>query len=89
MNAIAIVEKLNELPPERVAEVMDFIDFLRQREQSKQKTEGAVDALGGMTRAEAAELRARLETFAEDWDKPEMDIYDDYDKHKAALEAAS
>ena len=89
MNATAIVEKLNELPPERVAEVVDFIDFLRQREQSNQKTEEAVDALGGMARAEAAELRFRLSAFAEDWDKPEMNIYDDYDKHKAALEAES
>lgn len=34
---------------------------------------------------EAAELRARLLTFAEDWDSPEMDIYDDYDRNKADL----
>ena len=26
-----LVDKLNELPPERIAEVEDFIDFLRQR----------------------------------------------------------
>ena len=30
-------------------------------------------------RAHAAELRARMATFAEDWESPEMDIYDDYD----------
>ena len=34
---------------------------------------------------QAAELRARLATFAEDWDSPEMDIYDDYDAAKANL----
>ncbi|MGI8586833.1 MAG: hypothetical protein ACR2M0_03980 [Chloroflexia bacterium] len=33
--------------------------------------------------AQAAELRARLQSFSEDWDSPEMDIYDDYDAAKA------
>ncbi len=30
----------------------------------------------GINREQAAELRARLSTFAEDWERPEMDIYD-------------
>ncbi len=33
-------------------------------------------AAHGIAPAEAAELRARLKTFAEDWDRPEMDVYD-------------
>jgi hypothetical protein len=41
----------------------------------------------GIDEAQAAELRARLATFAEDWDSPEMDIYDDYDAAKAKLQA--
>ena len=32
----------------------------------------------GIDRQQAAELRARLAIFAEEWDSPEMDIYDDY-----------
>jgi hypothetical protein len=39
----------------------------------------------GIDEAQAAELRARLATFAEDWDSPEMSIYDDYDVAKAHL----
>lgn len=35
MHTQSLVDKLNELPPERVAEVEDFIDFLRQRRQAK------------------------------------------------------
>ena len=35
--------------------------------------------------AQAADLRARLQTFAPDWEQPEMDIYNDYDATKAAL----
>jgi hypothetical protein len=30
----------------------------------------------GMDDPQAAELRARLKTFAEDWERPEADIYD-------------
>lgn len=33
----------------------------------------------GFDKAAAAELRARLATFAEDWDSPEMDDYDNYE----------
>ena len=39
----------------------------------------------GIDKAQAADLRVRLATFAEDWDSPEMDIYDDYDAAKADL----
>lgn len=39
----------------------------------------------GIDESHAAELRARLATFAEDWDSPEMDIYNDYDATKANL----
>ena len=30
----------------------------------------------GIDEAQAAELRARLNTFSEDWERPEADIYD-------------
>jgi hypothetical protein len=41
----------------------------------------------GIDAAQAAELRARLATFIEDWDSPEMDIYDDYNSAEASSEA--
>ena len=31
----------------------------------------------GIDKSQAADLRARLKTFAEDWDRPEADIYDE------------
>ncbi len=34
----------------------------------------------GLDETQAAELRARLATFTEDWDSLEMDIYDNYQK---------
>lgn len=33
----------------------------------------------GIDEEQAAELHARLASFAEDWNSPEMDIYDNYD----------
>ena len=35
MQAEKLIEKLKQLPPQRVAEVEDFIEFLAQREQSR------------------------------------------------------
>ena len=48
---------------------------------------GAVDLREhGIDKAQAAELRARLACFAEDWESPEMDVYDNYDEEKAKLQ---
>lgn len=33
-------------------------------------------AENGIDEQHAAELRQRLKSFAEDWDRPEMDLYD-------------
>ena len=38
---------------------------------------GSVDlAERGINERSAADLRSRLRTFVEDWDRPEMDVYD-------------
>lgn len=41
----------------------------------------------GITPAEAAELRTRLSPFTEEWNSPELDIYDDYDAAHSRLQA--
>ncbi len=47
---------------------------------------GSADlAASGIDQTQAAELRARLQTFAEDWESEEMSIYDDYDAAKSRL----
>ncbi len=33
----------------------------------------------GIDEAQAADIRARLASFAEDWENPEMNAYDNYD----------
>ena len=39
----------------------------------------------GIDEAQAADLRARLASFSEDWESPEMSIYDNYDAAKSKL----
>ncbi|ETX01287.1 MAG: hypothetical protein ETSY1_07925 [Candidatus Entotheonella factor] len=39
----------------------------------------------GIHEEQAAELRAQLGAFAEEWDSPEMSCYDNYDAAKSKL----
>ena len=61
-NEQALLEKLKALPPERVAEVEDFVDFLRTRSEAQQLTRAATKA------AEPA--------FKKVWDNPDDAAYD-------------
>lgn len=57
-----LLEKIQSLPPEQVAEVEDFVDFLRQRDKDKR-----------LTRAAA---KSSEKVFQEIWDNPEDAEYD-------------
>jgi hypothetical protein len=39
-----LIEKLNQLPPELIAEVDDFVDFLRSRNEQRQLVQAAMKA---------------------------------------------
>ena len=58
----AILDKLMDLPPERVAEVEDFVDFLRARDAQQQLTRAA--------------LKASEPAFKKIWDNPDDAAYD-------------
>jgi len=62
VQADALIEKIQTLPPEQLAEVEDFVDFICLREQQR-----------ALTRAAAA---ASARAFAAVWDNPEDDAYD-------------
>ena len=57
-----LLDKIRRLPPERVAEVEDFVDFLRLRDEERQLTDAAAQL------SEAA--------FARVWDHPDDADYD-------------
>jgi hypothetical protein len=58
----ALFDKIKQLPPQRLAEVEDFVDFLRTREDDQRLTHAA-------TRASEA-------SFAQVWDNDEDAAYD-------------
>jgi len=58
----ALIEKLKRLPPERVAEVEDFVDFLQSRDEDR--------AL------ERSATRVAEPAFAEVWDNDDDAAYD-------------
>jgi hypothetical protein len=57
----ALIEKIRQLPPQRLAEVEDFVDFLRAREERR------------LTQAAA---QASEPAFAKAWDNDEDAAYD-------------
>lgn len=61
-NTQALMEKIETLPAERIAEVEDFVEFLRLREQER-----------ALTRAATA---ASEPAFAKVWSNPDDDAYD-------------
>jgi len=77
---MSTIEILNELAKMTPAERREIAQRLAEMEGGK------VDLRSrGIDTHDAAELRARLQRFAEDWDSPEMNAYDDYDATKATL----
>ena len=57
-----LIEKIRQLPPQRLAELEDFVDFLRTREEEQRLTQAA---------ARASEI-----SFAAVWDNDEDAAYD-------------
>ena len=57
-----LIEKITQLPPQRLAEVEDFVDFLRTREDEQHLTQAAA--------------RASEASFAAVWNNDEDAAYD-------------
>ena len=68
---------LAELPRNVADETPVVVTFLKDSRIDLQ--------VRGISVTQATDLRARLATFAEDWNNPEMEIYDNYDAAKANL----
>ncbi|PZV14650.1 MAG: hypothetical protein DCF21_12550 [Leptolyngbya sp.] len=58
--------------------IVTFLESPEGLAVSANQPDMSVDlASRGMGPEQAANLRSRLKTFAEDWDQPEMDVYDE------------
>ncbi len=70
------------------------LDLTPEAEATKQEVRPEDTGVGGVRLAEygidpaqAADLRARCAAFAGEWERPGMEVYDDYDAAKARIEA--
>ena len=61
MNSEELIEKIRNLPPERIAKVEDFIDFIAQRDER---------------RLMQAAARLSEDAFNQVWDNEEDSVYD-------------
>ncbi len=57
-----LIEKIKILPPQKVAEVIDFVDFLTQKEERK-----LIESAGKLSET----------AFAKVWDNDEDAVYDE------------
>ncbi|MEO7190057.1 MAG: DUF2281 domain-containing protein [Vicinamibacterales bacterium] len=62
MSDQTLIEKIQSLPPERVEEVEDFVDFLRTRDQDRALVHAAA--------------RLSEDAFLKVWDNPDDAEYD-------------
>jgi len=56
------LDKLDQLPPPQLAEVEDFVDFLRYKDQDRRLTQAAT--------------HAAQPSFTQVWDNPDDALYD-------------
>ncbi|NDJ16646.1 hypothetical protein [Myxacorys almedinensis] len=73
---LAVIE---QLPDGQLRSLLKLARSLTQEETSIDLQAHSIDE------QQAAELQSRLSSFAEEWNSPEMDIYDDYDNHRKQL----
>jgi hypothetical protein len=69
--------ELAELPANVLEETRAIVTFIEPEE------EGVDLSNYGIDETQAESLRANLAPFAEDWNSPEMSIYDNYDAAKS------
>lgn len=69
--------ELTEFPRDVCDETRVIVTFLETNHIDLQER--------GIDETQAAELRVQLGSFAEEWNSPDMDLYDNYDAAKAKL----
>ncbi len=74
-----ILETIRVLAPDQQQAVLQFAESLQgEQGSSLSAAESSVNlASRGIGEAQAAELQSRLQTFAEDWNRPEMAACDE------------
>ena len=67
-----LLSVIDTLPDEELTSLISLARVLSLKKDS------AVSVVEDLDRVELADLRSRLDQFAEEWNSPEMEIYDAY-----------
>lgn len=62
----SLIEKIHRLPPERVSEVEDFVEFLAEREEKAQDAADVAEVRSRQANAEPAQRRT-LDDLRQAW----------------------
>jgi hypothetical protein len=73
MQTEALIEKIKGLPPERLAEVADFVDFISQRDAAAARHE-AIAAYAAAHAGSETDLDAELEAAAREHLRDETEV---------------
>jgi hypothetical protein len=76
-----LLSVIEMLPDEELTSLMSLARLLSLKQNSDGNGVEDLDLL------QLADLRSRLSQFAEEWDSPEMEMYDAYDAYKSQLSA--
>ena len=79
MSNIGLIEKIRDLPPHVASEVENYIDFLATKEQLNERSSlkfDSLEELNNVSREDISEQRAALLSFADDWERADMEVYD-------------
>jgi hypothetical protein len=75
-----LLSVIDMLPDEELTSLVSLAQLL----SLKQNPDG--NFVEDLDLRQLADLRSRLSQFAEEWDSPEMEIYDAYDAYKRQLQ---
>lgn len=82
-----VLKKVQKLSPEQQRAVLEFTEFLEHKNRLSTEDQSVAEPMEGdssvdliewgIDTAQATDLRARLQAFAGDWNRPEMAVYDE------------
>lgn len=77
-NRQVLLSVIDQLPDQQIVKLLAFAQNLSPTDLENSHAQ--------LSQEQLADLRSRLNQFAEEWDSPEMEIYDDYDTYKSQLQ---
>lgn len=62
----SLIEKIHRLPPEKISEVLDFVEFLTQRQEAEEEADDVAEVRRRQANADPSERRT-LDDLRQAW----------------------